>query len=185
MYGSIRRPLGLWVAASAVIVSATAMAGTEPAGREAAPSGHGEHLLATAPLPVTVIDREDIRISGSRHLADLLRRGVRNSFGSYRETSGHGPAQNAFLDLDGLGAGNTVILVDGRRVPDSPLAGGSGVDLNTLPLSAVERIEFLPPGAAAIHGPNALGGAVNVVLRDSVTATTHFRPRAPTSAPGG
>ena len=83
----------------------------------------------------------------------------------------HGPSQNAFLDLDGVGAGNTLVLVNGHRVPGSPLTGGSSVDLNTLPLSAVERIEFLPPGAAAIHGSNALGGVVNVVLRDSVEGT--------------
>ena len=171
MNGGIRRPLGHGVASLAMIISATVTAQTEPAGREVAPSGHGERLLAAAPRPVMIMDREDIRLSGSKQLADLLRRSVRNSFGSYRETSGHGPAQNAFLDLDGLGAGNTLILVNGRRVPGSPLAGGSGVDLNTLPLFAVERIEFLPPGAAAIHGPNALGGVVNVVLRDAVDGT--------------
>ena len=171
MNRGLRRVLRHGVTALALIISATAMAGTEPAGREVAPSGHGERLLAAAPRPVMIMDREDIRLSGSKQLADLLRASVRNSFGSYRETSGHGPAQNAFLDLDGLGAGNTLILVNGRRVPGSPLAGGAGVDLNTLPLFAVERIEFLPPGAAAIHGPNALGGVVNVVLRDAVEGT--------------
>lgn len=165
-----RRAIVLAFAAVSLAATAadTGMAGNGEPGPGAAVSGHIEHPFGTAPRPVTILNREDIRLSGMKNLADILRRSVHNSFGSDRERSGFGTAQTAFLGLNGLGSGNTLILVDGRRIPGSPFAGGSQADLNTLPLSAVERIEFLTGGAAAIHGPDAAGGAVNIVLRKSI-----------------
>ena len=56
------------------------------------------------------------------------------------------------------------MLIDGRRVPYSP-ATGSGQDLNSIPLAAVERIEILSDGASAIYGSDAIGGVVNVITR--------------------
>ena len=58
-----------------------------------------------------------------------------------------------------LGNGRTAILVNGRRISDSTF------DLDTLPISAVERVEILSDTAAALHGGHAIGGAINIVLR--------------------
>jgi iron complex outermembrane receptor protein len=107
--------------------------------------------------PVTVIDREDIALSGMHNLWDLLRsRDEFNYFGLHRP-----------FNLGGLRTG---ILINGRRISDS------AYDLDALPISAVERIEILSSSAVAIHGPQAISGTINIVLRndfEGVEAQVH------------
>lgn len=116
-------------------------------------------------LPVTVIDRSQIELSGEASVADLLRSTTFNSFGSFRPQSGSSAQSFAELSLRGLGGARTLILIDGRRAPSAPNAAGSGQDLNSIPLAAVERIEILTDGASAIYGSDAIGGVVNVITR--------------------
>jgi outer membrane receptor protein involved in Fe transport len=80
----------------------------------------------------------------------------------------------AGINLRGLGAGSTLVLLDGRRIA----SGGSGafVDVSTIPLSALERIEVITDGASAIYGSDAVGGVVNFILRDDYDgAETNIR----------
>jgi outer membrane receptor protein involved in Fe transport len=72
----------------------------------------------------------------------------------------------AGLDLRGLGVGATLVLVNGERQPLSGL-NGDFVDVSTIPLSAVERIEVLPDGASALYGSDAIAGVVNVIMRNN------------------
>lgn len=115
-------------------------------------------------LPVTVIDRAQIELSGETSVADLLRSTTFNSFGSFRPQSGSSAQSFAELSLRGLGGARTLILIDGRRAPIAPNAG-QGQDLNSIPLAAVERIEILTDGASAIYGSDAIGGVVNIITR--------------------
>lgn len=115
-------------------------------------------------LPVTVIDRETIELSGEISVADLLRNTSYNTFGSFKPQSGSSAQSFAGLDLRGLGSSRTLILIDGKRAPKSPFVG-SAQDLNAIPLAAVERIEILKDGASAIYGSEAVAGVVNVILR--------------------
>ncbi|HWL14768.1 MAG TPA: TonB-dependent receptor, partial [Opitutus sp.] len=78
-------------------------------------------------------------------------------------------------NLRGFGSGSTLVLVDGRR---RPIAGQGNrstdsrqgfVDLNTIPLGMVERIEVLADGASALYGSDAIGGVINVVLKKNYT----------------
>lgn len=115
-------------------------------------------------LPVTVIDREDLLSSGDISVADYMRDTNFNSFGSYQSTSGSSGGGAAQISLRGLGAGRTLILVDGRRTPVSPILGG-GQDLNSIPMAAVERIEVLSDGASAVYGSDAIGGVINIITR--------------------
>jgi iron complex outermembrane receptor protein len=81
------------------------------------------------------------------------------------------------VSLRGLGAGSTLVLVDGRRVAQS----GNGnratdtrqgfVDLNTIPLGMIERIEVITDGASAIYGADAVAGVINIVLKKNYTGT--------------
>lgn len=71
----------------------------------------------------------------------------------------------AGLDLRGLGVGATLVLVNGYRQPLSGL-DGDFVDVSTIPLSAVKRIEVLPDGASAIYGSDAIAGVVNIIMRN-------------------
>jgi outer membrane receptor protein involved in Fe transport len=76
-------------------------------------------------------------------------------------------APNSAIDLRGVGLQRTLVLVDGRRLPSLPsrVAGLEQSDLNAIPLGAIERIETLTATAGGIHGPTAIGGVVNVVLK--------------------
>ncbi|WP_446831572.1 TonB-dependent receptor domain-containing protein [Candidatus Foliamicus sp.] len=115
--------------------------------------------------PVVTITREDIELSGRASLADVLRSNPVNSFGSTRELSGNYFIGQATVDLHGIGAGRTLVLLDGRRMPRSPVTANQVVDLNIIPLAAVERVEILADSASAIYGSDAIGGVVNIILR--------------------
>ena len=115
-------------------------------------------------LPVTVIDREDIDMSGDMSISDILRDTTFNSTGSFRPQSGSSAQGVSMVDLRGLGASRTLVLVDGRRLTMSP-STGSSQDMNAIPIGAVERIEILTDGASAIYGSDAIGGVINVITR--------------------
>ncbi len=84
--------------------------------------------------------------------------------------------------MRGLGSGATLVLLNGRRIAPYgvPVAERqSFVDLNSLPLAAVERVEILRDGASAIYGADALAGVINIVLRRDFTgaeAAAAIRP---------
>jgi iron complex outermembrane receptor protein len=115
-------------------------------------------------LPVTVITREQIELSGETSAADLIRNMTFNSTGSFRQQSGSSAQGIATVSLRGLGSNRTLVLIDGRRMPKSPSTGTSQ-DLNSIPLGAVERIEILTDGASAIYGSDAIGGVINIITR--------------------
>jgi iron complex outermembrane receptor protein len=116
-------------------------------------------------LPVITIDREDIDVSGDVSVADVLRDATFASVGNFRPQSGSSAQSLATIDLRALGSGRTLVLIDGRRAPTSPMAASSGADVNAIPLAAVERIEILSDGASAVYGSDAIGGVVNIILR--------------------
>ena len=122
--------------------------------------------VSDAPSPITIIDREEIDLTGLENVADLLRTTTYNNFGSFRERSGSSFGQIALISLRGLGADRTAVLVNGRRVPGNPFTGSAAVDLNSIPLVAIDRVEILTDSASAVYGTDALGGVVNIILRD-------------------
>lgn len=73
------------------------------------------------------------------------------------------------VNLYGVGTNSTLVLIDGRRQTSFPFPQNgfqSFVDLNSIPLAAVERIEVLKDGASSIYGSDAIAGVVNVILKD-------------------
>lgn len=116
--------------------------------------------------PVITISREDLDNSGFTSVADVLRNNAFNSFGSIREASGNTAQGQATISLRGLGGNRTLVLINGTRLPGSPVLDGQIQNLNTIPFAAVERIEILSDGASAIYGSDAIGGVINIVLRD-------------------
>ncbi|AKS43138.1 TonB-dependent receptor plug domain-containing protein [Wenzhouxiangella marina] len=124
-------------------------------------------------LPIQVIDRQQIELSGQTSVADLLRQQPINSAGSFRPQSGSSAQSFAGLSLRALGSGRTLILVDGRRAPNAPNVG-TAQDLNAVPLAAVERIEILADGASAIYGADAIGGVVNIITRSDFEGVEMF-----------
>ena len=117
-------------------------------------------------LPATMISRIDIERSGQISIAGLLRQQPDNSFGSFTPTSGTGNVQgSAQIDLRGVGAQRTLVLIDGRRLPNNPAFGGASQNLNDIPLDMVDHVEILRDGASAIYGSDAIGGVVNIITR--------------------
>ena len=135
-------------------------------------------------LPVTVIDRTELEASGDVSVADFLRDTNFNSFGSYQSGSGSSWGGFTGISLRGLGEGRTLILVDGRRAPNSPMHG-SAQDLNSIPMAAVERIEILSDGASAVYGSDALGGVVNIITRKDFEGMELTYGIGRPDAPGG
>lgn len=114
--------------------------------------------------PVTIIDRAAIDLSGQISVSDLIRNTSFNSAGSFRPQSGSSAQGVSLINLRGLGAERSLILVDGRRLPKSP-STGNAQDLNAVPIAAVERIEILSDGASAVYGSDAIAGVINIITR--------------------
>jgi len=84
---------------------------------------------------------------------------------------------SAAVNLRGLGVNRTLTLVDGHRFPDFPIPLGSAfsfVDLNSIPIAAVDRIEILKDGASAIYGDDAVAGVVNIILKNEYNGADIF-----------
>jgi iron complex outermembrane recepter protein len=124
------------------------------------------------PSVVQVITREQIERSGAASVAELLREVPAIAGGSLQDFdrgTGFSPGQ-ATVALRGLGSVATLVLLNGRRIAAAPVADpnagqGSAFNVNTIPLSAIERIDILKDGASAIYGSEAIAGVVNIILR--------------------
>ncbi|MFI2812319.1 MULTISPECIES: TonB-dependent siderophore receptor [Microbulbifer] len=116
---------------------------------------------------VVSMDRADIEASGSLMISDTLRATPLNSLGSFNERSGSSAQSNATVDLRGLGSQRSLVMVNGRRLPGSPNLGAASVNLNMIPMTAVERIDILADGASAVYGSDAVAGVVNLVMREN------------------
>lgn len=121
---------------------------------------------ASGSSTVTVFDRARIEELGASSVPDLLKYLPQQPF-ARGENSRFGGAQ--FVELRGIGADMTLVLINGRRaVTSAPQIASNAFDLNTLPISAIERIEVLSDGASAVYGADAVGGVVNIVLKRAI-----------------
>ena len=139
------------------------------------PPSSGETMIVTgsrikrsaalAPsAPVEVIDRKAMQRTGATDAADLVQKLFTAAQGSGFQGGGY--RGTVSVNLRGLGAGSTLILLNGRRL--TPSAGGidqTVSDLGGIPVTAIERIEILKGGGSAIYGADAVGGVVNVITR--------------------
>lgn len=122
--------------------------------------------------PIQVMDREAIEKSGYTNLQQMFEKnpaagnGTFSTRGNNQDSTANGAAA---VSLRGMGADATLVLVNGRRVAISAFAESittNFVDINTIPLAAIERVEVLKDGASAIYGSDAVAGVVNLVLRE-------------------
>ncbi len=133
--------------------------------------------------PVLTITREDIERYGVSSLGEVLRYVPQVSsaeLGQYVHPTSYPvdspqlgvTANRISATLRGAPQGGTLLLVNGRRVPKTGQGIGSeAFDLGGIPLSAVERIDVLLDGASAVYGADAVGGVINVILRESYSGT--------------
>ncbi|MCR9276403.1 MAG: TonB-dependent receptor [Pseudomonadaceae bacterium] len=121
-----------------------------------------------AALPVDVLSRDDLDQQGSPSIVELVRNlGVSNGnlgeTNQFNSSGGQGNEGVATVNLRGLGSARTLVLLNGRRhVSDAVI----GVDISAIPAVAIERLEVLKDGAAALYGSDAIGGVANFITRD-------------------
>jgi iron complex outermembrane receptor protein len=124
-----------------------------------------------AALPVDVISSDDLEKQGSPTTVELLK-ALPVSSGVLGDTNqfdprAQGSEGSGSVNLRGLGAQRTLVLMNGRRMPINPFgqAGAGIVDTNVIPSAAVGRVEVLKDGAAATYGSDAIAGVVNFITR--------------------
>lgn len=144
---------------------------------------HIKRIDVEGPSPVLTIDQDDITRSGFNSVSDILRNVGASSFGSFREHSGQVGAGTAAVNLRGLGQVRTLVLLNGQRLPTDAASGA--VDLNIIPMGAVERIDILKDGASAIYGSDALGGVVNIITKKNFSGTEINLMNSATEMRGG
>lgn len=119
--------------------------------------------------PVTVLKREELAKQGAPSIVEMVRRlsassGTDGESNQFQSNASEGVAS---VNIRGLGAARTLVLINGKRqTPISArLPGGRFVDINGIPKLAVQRVEVLKEGAAATYGSDAIAGVVNFLTR--------------------
>ncbi|WP_448673796.1 TonB-dependent receptor domain-containing protein [Pseudoxanthomonas mexicana] len=116
--------------------------------------------------PVFSIDRQTIEASGAATVGEFLQRSPAISGAATNpQVNNGGGAGAATVDLRGLGVNRSLVLVDGKRWIGTISNANGAVDINSIPMGLIERVEILKDGASAIYGSDAIGGVVNFILR--------------------
>lgn len=139
-----------------------------------------EGAKATAALPVTVLDAKQLAAVAASSGDDLFRAIPQMGDVNYNSSYLPGSSNSArgdigSVNLRNLGSGNTLVLLNGRRVVAHPTSQADGTSLvptityntNAIPTTGLKRLEVLRDGAAAIYGTDAVAGVVNTVLQDN------------------
>ena len=117
-------------------------------------------------IPVDVLTEEQIRLSGFQNVEEVLNnmpQFVPSRTASTNSTANPTATGAATLDLRGLGARRTLVLVNGRRY--TFFDSSQTTDINTIPASLIKRVEVVTGGASAVYGSDAVAGVVNFILR--------------------
>ena len=125
-----------------------------------------KQIDSNAFTPTDIITATEIRLSGAQTLSQLLRFTPEVAGNSASTAVSNGGDGTASVTLRGLPDTNTLVLIHGLRSAPNAI-DGSAVDLNSIPLAAVDRIEILKDSGSSIYGSDAIAGVVNVILRKS------------------
>ncbi|MBI3714542.1 MAG: TonB-dependent receptor [Betaproteobacteria bacterium] len=118
--------------------------------------------------PVTVVDAAAIKVDGLRSVENLLNN-LPQVFADQGANVSNGASGTANVNLRGLGAQRTLVLINGRRMPaGSPRVGATtaAADLNQIPAPLIKRVEILTGGAASVYGSDAVAGVVNFIMNN-------------------
>lgn len=149
---------------------------------------HIQGAPTTEALPVTVVNQQQIEAIGATTGDDLLRSipsmgPVQFNAANGQQTSNSARGDIASIDLRGAGIGDTLVLVNGRRMAAYPVSQSKGnvplitYNAQVLPTTGIQRVEVLRDGAGAIYGSDAVAGVLNVVTRndfDGATASAQY-----------
>lgn len=129
-----------------------------------------KRVEAETPLPVHIITRAEMDKAGVTTAGELIARIAANlnglSDGGSINVGGYDQKGFNSANLRGIGTSSTLVLLNGRRMANFASPGDdTGVDLNTIPAAALERVEVLLDGASSLYGTDAIGGVINFITR--------------------
>lgn len=149
-----------------------------------------KRIDAETALPVQIVSRQEIEATGSANVEQFLQglgvalQGNSNSVAA--TASGATTGGVSSVSLRGLGSQRTLVLIDGKRVAaGGTLTDSTTVDVNHIPVAAIERVEVLKDGASAIYGSDAIGGVINFILRKDYKGGEATANAALVRYPGG
>ncbi len=125
--------------------------------------------------PIAIISKDNLRTDGAVNIGHTLSElpAVNTAFSSLNTNSISNAAGLNIVDLRSAGPSRTLVLFDGRRI--APTNAGSsviGIDLSSVPISAVRQVEILTGGASALYGPGAIAGVINIDFHDNYEGFT-------------
>ncbi|MED5598811.1 TonB-dependent receptor [Janthinobacterium sp. P210006] len=130
-----------------------------------------KRIAVEGALPVQRLSQEAIAKSGATSVADLIQAlPAMQGFTIGAVAAGSNSGGNTSASLHGIGETYTLVLLNGRRI--APQGSGTTVNLNAIPMSAVERVEILTDGASALYGSDAIAGVVNFILKKNQQGAT-------------
>lgn len=115
--------------------------------------------------PVTVIDAAAIKAEGFTSVDQMLQVQTSMAGAAVGSSTNNGADGVAQVDLRGMGSQRTLVLLNGRRMVNSGSGADSSVDLNSIPVAMIARVEILKDGASAVYGSDAIAGVVNIITK--------------------
>lgn len=178
---SVRLAIGLL----AGLVAGQGLAQEAPIQRVEITGSSIKRIVKEGALPVQVISKETIARTGATTVADLLQKlPAMQGFTIEAIAAGTNSGGRTTASIHDLGSSYTLVLLNGRRM--APLQdSGSAVNLNSIPMSAVERVEVLTDGASALYGADAIAGVINFVLKENYKGITLDAGYTHPEHPGG
>ena len=166
-----KRMLEAGVAAPAIILLGLALPASAQDAEVTAPAEDNAIIVTgtrissptlTANSPVTVVNSQDVQLSGTVRTEDLLN-SLPQVFAEQGSNVSNGATGTATINLRGLGSERNLVLVNGRRlVPGDPTS--SAADINVIPAAMIQRVDVLTGGASSVYGADAVTGVVNFIM---------------------
>jgi outer membrane receptor protein involved in Fe transport len=165
-----RRALAAVLSASLLPLPITAARADEPGTEIGEVIVTGSRIptdVLTSIAPVIVLERADIERGNPASISRVLQELPMNTGSPLNTNVNNGGDGSSRVDLRGLGPARTLVLLNGRRLPNGGIGADASVDLDSVPLSMIERTEVLTSGASAIYGADAVAGVINILTRRS------------------
>ncbi|MDC8757267.1 TonB-dependent receptor [Janthinobacterium fluminis] len=172
----LSRSIRTLCAAGIGLAAQAALAQDAPMQRVEVTGSSIKRLVSETANPLTVFKAEEFAKQGLTTAQEVLSKipanqtSVSSGNAVGGSSSGLPTGGQSSADLRGLGGDKTLVLLNGRRIANHPYDGAS-VDLNIIPLSALDRVEVLRDGASAIYGTDAIGGVINFITKRAINST--------------